>query len=305
MANQEKKKNCFVLMPFNDASKKVYFEAIRPACAQSGFESLRADELLGSFNISREIIEHIFQSEVIVADLTDWNPNVFYQLGVAHAVSNKVIMIIEEENRLPFDIANYRCIRYQQTSEGIYYLREMISESLKNIDDWRKHPSNPVQDFKPPESSPIQFYSCFICYSSKDEELASQLHGDLQENGIRCWFAPENLKIGDSIRLQIDASIRLYDKMLLILSENSVSSNWIEYEIKVALSKEDEFKRTVLFPIRIDNAVMKVTDSWAANLLRTRNIGDFTVWHDPEKYKKAFSRLVRALTVNAAIESGK
>jgi len=72
----------------------------------------------------------------------------------------------------------------------------------------------------------IEYYSCFISYSSKDEEFAVKLHRDLQAEGVRCWFAPEDMKIGDRIRDEIDQAIRFHDKLLLILSEQSVESDW-------------------------------------------------------------------------------
>jgi len=72
---------------------------------------------------------------------------------------------------------------------------------------------------------PIQFYSCFISYSTKDDEFAHRLHADLQAKGIRCWFAPEDLKIGEEFRTRIDEVIRIHDKLLLILSESSVNSS--------------------------------------------------------------------------------
>ena len=68
-------------------------------------------------------------------------------------------------------------------------------------------------------TQPIQFYSCFISYSSQDKEFAERLYADLQSQGVRCWFAPEDLKIGEKFRVRIDESIRLYDKLLLVLSE--------------------------------------------------------------------------------------
>jgi hypothetical protein len=71
-------------------------------------------------------------------------------------------------------------------------------------------------------SQPFQFYSCFISYSTKDRDFADRLYADLQIKGVRCWFAPEDLKIGDLLRQRIDDAIRLHDKLLLILSSHSV-----------------------------------------------------------------------------------
>lgn len=66
-----------------------------------------------------------------------------------------------------------------------------------------------------------QFYSCFISYAHQDEAFAHRLYTDLSKNGVRCWFAPQDMKIGDKIRPTIDRSILSHDKLLLILSEYS------------------------------------------------------------------------------------
>jgi len=142
----------------------------------------------------------------------------------------------------------------------------------------------------------IPYYSCFISYSSKDEVFAKRLHADLQTNGIRCWFAPEDLKIGQKIRTAIDQSIRIHDKLLIVLSENSINSGWVEKEVETAFEKEMRLpKDTVLFPIRIDSAVMKTDEAWATDIKRTRHIGDFTNWKDYNKYRKSLKRLLRDL----------
>src|SRR4249919_2693530 len=96
---------------------------------------------------------------------------------------------------------------------------------------------------------PIDYYSCFISYSSKDQGFAERLYADLQSKGVRCWFAPEDLKIGDHYHQRIDESIRLYDKLILILSEHAVQSAWVEREVVAAREKEDREQRPVLFPL--------------------------------------------------------
>jgi len=145
-------------------------------------------------------------------------------------------------------------------------------------------------------SQPFQFYSCFISYSSQDDDFARRLHADLQGNKVRVWFAPEDLKIGDRIRDSIDHSIRIHDKLLLILTEKSIQSDWVEKEVETAFEKERKNPgKTVLFPIRLDDAVMDTDKAWAADIRRTRHIGDFTDWKDHDSYKQAFDRLLRDL----------
>src|SRR5213079_1416055 len=108
--------------------------------------------------------------------------------------------------------------------------------------------------------------------------------------------------IGDPFRQRIDESIRLHDKLLLILSEHSVNSPWVQDEVEAALERERREKRLVLFPIRIDGAVMETEQAWAASIRRTRHIGDFTRWKKHDSYRKAFERLLRDLKAEGVVD---
>ena len=146
----------------------------------------------------------------------------------------------------------------------------------------------------------IDFYSCFISYSSKNQAFAECIYADLQDKGVRCWFAPEDLKIGDKFRQRIDESIKHHDKLLLILSEQSITSAWVEEEVESAFEREHKENRLVLFPIRIDDAVIDSEQAWAASLRRMRHIGDFSKWKEHDSYQKAFARLMRDLKVEVS-----
>jgi hypothetical protein len=144
-------------------------------------------------------------------------------------------------------------------------------------------------------SQAIQHYSCFISYSAKDDEFAKRIHADLQNSGVRCWFAPHDLRIGDKIRDAIDAAIRLRDKLLLILSEYSIKSDWVENEVEQALEEERKRGQTVLFPLYIDEAWKDTNKTWAATIRRQRHIGDFRGWKDHDAYQQSFARVLRDL----------
>jgi hypothetical protein len=142
--------------------------------------------------------------------------------------------------------------------------------------------------------------SCFISYSSKDNVFAERLHADLQQAGVRCWFAPHDLPIGAKIRPAIDKAIRENSRVILILSTNSISSSWVEKEVETAFEREGATGTTILVPVRLDTAIMEARDGWAADIRRQRNIGDFTTWQDAPSYASALARLLESLRTLAA-----
>jgi hypothetical protein len=149
----------------------------------------------------------------------------------------------------------------------------------------------------------FQFYSCFISYSSKDQGFAQRLHADLQAKGVRCWFAPHDVKGGKKLHEQIDQAIRIYDKLLLILSDDSMNSEWVKTEIANARQRELKEKRQMLFPVSLVSferirewkAFDADTGKDSAREIREYYIPDFSNWKDHDSYQKAFDRLMRDL----------
>jgi hypothetical protein len=141
----------------------------------------------------------------------------------------------------------------------------------------------------------IQFPSCFISYASRDQIFAERLHADLRKKDVPCWYAPEDMKIGEEFRSRVDTAIHDIDCLLLILSEHSIKSRWVQKEVETAFEKEAKENRPVLMPLRLDDAVMDMTIGWAADIRRQRHIGDFTQWKTHDVYQKAFDRLLRDL----------
>lgn len=146
----------------------------------------------------------------------------------------------------------------------------------------------------------VEYYSCFISDSSQDQDFADRLYADLQNSNVRCWFAPRHMRIGDRTRVAIDRAIGDYDKLLLILSEASITSQWVEQEVERALQRERDIQRLVLFPIRIDDAVMDEQAGWVSYLRNTRHIGDFRQWKDHDSYQESFTHLLSDLKAGGA-----
>ena len=150
---------------------------------------------------------------------------------------------------------------------------------------------------------PIQFYSCFISYAGEDQEFADRLYEGLQNKGVRCWFAPHDVKAGEKLHEQIDEAIRLHDKLLLILSEDSMNSEWVKTEIFNAREREVAEKKRKLFPVRL--VPFETLYDWKCFDAKTGKdlareiaeyfIPDFANWKDHDSYKTGFERLLKDL----------
>ncbi|HKD07136.1 MAG TPA: toll/interleukin-1 receptor domain-containing protein [Bryobacteraceae bacterium] len=157
---------------------------------------------------------------------------------------------------------------------------------------------------------PIQFYSCFISYSTRDQDFADRLHADLQNNGVRCWFAPHNVQGGKKLHEQIDEAIRFYDKLLLILSEASMESEWVNTEIAKARKREISENRRMLFPVRLVD--FERLRSWecfdvdtgkdSAREIREYYVPDFSSWKNHDAYQGEFAKLLRDLSSAQRLE---
>jgi hypothetical protein len=155
--------------------------------------------------------------------------------------------------------------------------------------------------------APIQFYSCFISYSHKDEEFCRRLHSRMHQEGLRVWFAPEEMKGGRKLHDQIDEAIRVFDKLLVVLSEASLDSEWVVTEILRARKRERSDKRQVLFPIRlVDFDAIRAWERFDADSgkdmareIREYFIPDFSNWKIHDDFEMAFARLLKDLKASA------
>jgi hypothetical protein len=160
-------------------------------------------------------------------------------------------------------------------------------------------PDNFITFMKSLTDAALEFYSCFISYAGADQGFAERLHADLQAKGVRCWFAPHHMRGGRKIHEQISEAIPFQDKLLLILSAQSMASNWVRYEVMKARKRELLEKRRLLFPIGL--VPFEALQAWecfdadtATDLaaeIRSYFIPDFSNWSDEANYKKGFERL--------------
>ena len=154
---------------------------------------------------------------------------------------------------------------------------------------------------------PIQFQSCFISYSSKDDEFARRLYNQMRGEKLRVWFDQEDMQGGKKVMEQIDRAIQVNDRLLLVLSESSLKSEWVKTEIRKARRVELSGGHRKLFPIRLVNVgrlekwkcLATDPDEDLAAEVRSYHIPDFSNWKDHDAFEAAFADLLRDLRAEA------
>ncbi|MCH8046689.1 MAG: toll/interleukin-1 receptor domain-containing protein [Planctomycetes bacterium] len=146
-------------------------------------------------------------------------------------------------------------------------------------------------------TGPLYLGGVFISYSHDDSKFADKMYTRLEDDGANVWLDRHDALAGD-LQKQIDRAMRLNDVVLLILSESSVESDWVEHELKQARQKEKQEGRDVLCPVALDDTWKEKTDSdvlWGQ--LTKKNILDFSKWKT-KAFEQPFAKLVKGLKVN-------
>lgn len=230
---------------------------------------------------------------------TEVRANIYFELGVliGRLGHSRVFLVVLDpaNTRLPSDLAGafYFAVNWDSRLDLSLALAPAADAIRRELSRTR-----PVQ------APSFPYFSCFISYSWADKAFVRRLYDDLTELGINCWMDAKDLKIGDKIGDQVERAIQSQDRVLLVLSRASINSPWLRYEYRHALKLEEERHRTVLFPLSLDETILSKNVPPSLARLRERLICDFTGWESGSAYKKAFSSLVRDLTISSSVESG-
>ncbi len=127
------KPRAFVVMQFGEGFDDLYDELIRPVGAAAGLEVVRADEIHQPGMIIQDIVRGLMEASIVIAEISPENPNVFYELGYAHALDKPTILLARRDTTLPFDVSPYRTIFYDDTIAGKRQVERLLGRHLDAI----------------------------------------------------------------------------------------------------------------------------------------------------------------------------
>ena len=145
--HRTQKPTAFVIMPFGEGFDQIYNLFLVETLSEAGYEVLRADDIRGCQNILKDIVHGIDASQLVVADLTDSNPNVYYELGLAHALGKPALLLTQDVNELPFDLRSYRVLPYNTHFAHIARARKQLLDLAKGALTGEMPFGSPIRDF--------------------------------------------------------------------------------------------------------------------------------------------------------------
>jgi hypothetical protein len=127
------KLDVFVLMPFKADMLPVYGDHIKPTCASMGLTVRRADDFFTVYAVIQDVWKAIVSARLIVADCTDRNPNVFYEIGLAHTIGKPTVLLTQRAEDIPFDLRHLRYIEYQLTPGGMKEFETKFKQTVETV----------------------------------------------------------------------------------------------------------------------------------------------------------------------------
>ena len=124
---------CFHLCPFCSPFNEIYYDHVASAARSAGLSIERADEIFGAGSIIEDIWQRIGAAELITADVTGRNPNVMYEIGMAHTLGKPVVIMTQTMDDVPFDLRQYRCLVYKFTPRGCSELEKNLLSTFQAI----------------------------------------------------------------------------------------------------------------------------------------------------------------------------
>lgn len=270
----------FVLMPFREEFNDVYL-LIRDA-ADAAAEKLtkeikcyRSDEIAHTGRIMDQIIEAIRSADLLIADLSDTNPNVMYELGLAHTMGKPAIIITQDVHNSPFDVRDFRTILYDR-SRLVKDLRSALVASITTIiEDGLKVPTGP---YIPLKSDALQEETSrnqvFVSYSHADSEILNRIMihlKPLEKQGVIDLWVDTRIKAGDRWKDRVKTALASAKVAILLISADFLASDFIVEDELPPLLAAAEDEGTKIIPVIVK----------PSRFLRDQNLARFQALNDP------------------------
>lgn len=263
------KPSAFVIMPFDEELKPVFTHFIKPVLEEEGFDVERADDIESQQNILKDILDQIRNSDLIIADLTDLNANVFYELGLAHAFRKPVLLFTQAIGEVPFDLKSYRLLEYSDHFVKIEGAKKELQRYAKGFLEGTIEFGSPVIDFVPSDEMPA-LASTTNEGSAQSESLANV--SDLRTEGEDAGFLDHQIAMTDGYERITDILAGATTDMQTLTRHvenatneaNSISSN---PNASSARATRNVFRR-LAGNVNSFNASMKKTNSEYESVLK-------------------------------------
>lgn len=240
----EKQKSCFIITPIGNDTDPirrhvdgVIDAAIIPILKEFEYEARIPHRLSMPGSINKQIVQEIHDSDLVIANLTDKNPNVMYELALRHCLGTPAIMIAEKGTELPFDINNQRTIFYVNDAKGVMVLQEDLRKSIKGITDSEDYKSPIVsvlgeikmekkiletETAKGTDSDALGLILKRLDRIENDVRttLKNDKFNDVRNMNTRTTFPVHNLLITPNVGNEIDMQTKLNELEKIVPQEN-------------------------------------------------------------------------------------
>ena len=268
MEISERKRTCFVIMPFGEKKDfdgedidfdDIYRFFFKKAVEDLGIECVRCDEIEEAGSIHEKMFEHIYHADIVVVDITTSNANVYYELGIRHALAKGVTVLIRRKGTtIPFNIQGLQVVEYDQAKfSSIEQAKARIHQIIKNglVRKYNDSPVHGVLDLNiEPEGKPLEetlFFESRL--KGKDDSAVGLVTGDIQNvKGVDVWVNSENtnMQMARPFENSISGVIRYLG------AEKDPQNGQISTDTIV-----DELKKKMGTDTSVDPAIVLVTTS--------------------------------------------
>lgn len=265
-----KKPQIFVIQPFSKATEGVY-ELIASAAAKAKASVYRADSISAGKSIVESIHRAIQESPLLIADVTDANPNVMYEVGLAQAQKKPLILIAANSRAIPFDLAGVRVLIYDlvKPTEFVERLSRSIQEAIKKPDPY-------VFEFLSLAEDRKKRPNVFISYSHSDRDYLDRLlvHlKPLEKEGLIDLWVDTRLRAGDRWKREIGRALSRATVAVLLVSADFLASDFITDNELPPILRNAEEQGTRIIPLIVK----------PCRFTRDKNLRHFQAINDPSE----------------------